>query len=225
MGGHAAARESRAMSRTARTALAATAVFAASGVASGLLIDEYGGVVGVLEWVLRTLVVVSAAVALAATLRLVLRLRHRVTPRPLGWTVAFLGAAAFVFFVVQPAVFAVYLSHLPARRAVHDVDLGAPKEPVTLETRNGLRLRGWYVPSRNAAAVALLHGTGSNRLGVAGHARLLARHGYGVLLFDFEGHGESDGRSTSLPARLQPDADAALAYLRRRPDVRDGRIG
>jgi uncharacterized protein len=32
-------------------------------------------------------------------------------------------------------------------------------------------------------------------------------------------------RSTSLPARLQQDADAALAYLRHRPDVRGGRIG
>jgi uncharacterized protein len=126
---------------------------------------------------------------------------------------------------VQPAVFAVYLTHLPTRRAVHDADLGAPKQPVTLTTANGLRLRGWYVPSRNGAAVAVIHGTGSNRLGVADHARLLARHGYGVLLFDLHGHGESDGRSTSVPARFQEDADAALAYLRQRPDVRAGRIG
>jgi pimeloyl-ACP methyl ester carboxylesterase len=88
-----------------------------------------------------------------------------------------------------------------------------------------LRLQGWYVPSRNGAAVAVMHGTGSNRLGVAGHARMLARHGYGVLIFDFHGHGQSTGRSTSLPARFQPDADAALAFLRRRPDVRADRIG
>jgi pimeloyl-ACP methyl ester carboxylesterase len=120
---------------------------------------------------------------------------------------------------------AVYLTHLPSRRAVHDVDLGAPKEPVTLTTADGKRLRGWYVPSRNGAAVAVMHGTGSNRVGVADHARLLARHGYGVLIFDFHGHGESDGRSTSLPSRFQQDADAALAYLHGRPDVRDGRIG
>jgi pimeloyl-ACP methyl ester carboxylesterase len=80
------------------------------------------------------------------------------------------------------------------------VDLGAPKRPVTLTTANGLELRGWYMPSRNGAAVALMHGTGGNRLGVADHARLLARHGYGVLLCDFQGHGASDGRSTSLAA-------------------------
>jgi uncharacterized protein len=213
------------MSRAARIALAATVVFAVSGTLSGLLIDEYGGVAGALEWVLRTLVVVSAAVALGAAFALVLRLRRRVKPRPVAWALTVVAAAAFAFFVVQPAVFAVYLTHLPTRRAVHDADLGAPKQPVTLTTASGLRLRGWYVPSRNGAAVAVMHGTGSNRVGVADHARLLARHGYGVLIFDFHGHGDSDGRSTSLPARLQEDADAALAYLRRRPDVRAGRIG
>ena len=213
------------MSNVARTALAASAVFAVSGILSGLLIDEYGGAVAALEWFLRTVVVISAAVALGAAFVLVLRLRHRVTPRPLGWLVTVGAAAVFAFFVVQPVVFAVYLSHLPTRRAVHDADLGAPKQPVTLTTASGLRLRGWYVPSRNGSAVAVLHGTGSNRVGVAGHARLLARHGYGVLLFDLHGHGESDGRSTSVPSRFQGDADAALAYLRERPDVEQGRIG
>src|SRR5918997_5698313 len=217
--------ESRPMSRAARIALAATVVFAVSGTLSGLLIDEYGGVAGAADWVLRTLVVVSAAVALAAAFVLVLRLRHRVKPRPLGWALTVVAAAVFAFFVFQPVVFAVYLTHLPTRRAVHDADLGAPKQPVSLTTASGLRLRGWYVPSRNGAAVAAMHGTGSNRLGVADHARLLARHGYGVLIFDFHGHGDSDGRSTSLPARFQQDADAALAHLRRRPDVRAGRIG
>jgi pimeloyl-ACP methyl ester carboxylesterase len=225
MGGPRAARDAGGMSRTARLALAAAAVLAGSGALSGLLIDEYGGVLGGLEWVARTLVVVSAAIALAAGLVLVLRLRHRVRSRLLGWALAAVAAAAFAFAVVQPVAFGVYLTHLPARRAVQDADLGAPKQPVRLTTASGLRLQGWYVPSRNGAAVALLHGTGSNRNGVADHARLLARHGYGVLLFDLHGHGDSDGRSTSIPARFQADADAALAFLRDREDVRAGRIG
>jgi pimeloyl-ACP methyl ester carboxylesterase len=225
MGGRGRGWDSGTMSRTARTGLAATVVLAVAGTGSGLLIDEYGGAAGGLEWLLRTLVVVSAAVALGAGFVAVLRLRRRVPSRPLGWALGVATAAAFAFFVVQPAGFAIYLSHLPTRRAVHDIDLGAPKQPVTLTTANGLHLRGWYVPSRNGAAVAVLHGTGSNRLGVADHARLLIRHGYGALIFDLQGHGESDGRSTSVPARFQPDADAALAYLQRRPDVRDGRIG
>src|SRR4051812_5550678 len=101
----------------------------------------------------------------------------------------------------------------------------APPSAVTLTTAGGLRLHGWYVPSRNGSAVAVIHGTGGNRLGVADHARLLVRRGYGALVFDLHGHGDSEGRSTSVAARFQGDADAALAYLRRRPDVRAGRIG
>jgi uncharacterized protein len=151
--------------------------------------------------------------------------RRHVGSRALGWGLGVAAAVAFAFFVAQPLGFAIYLTHLPTRRAVHDADLGAPKQPVTLTTANGRRVRGWYVPSRNGAALAVIHGTSSNRLGVAEHARLLVRHGYGVLLFDLQGHGASDGRSTSLPARFQPDADAALAYLRSRRDVHAGRIG
>ena len=213
------------MSRAARLTLAATATLAIAGAASGRLMDERGGAGGALEWLLRTLVVVSALVAVGGGLVLVLRLRRRVRSRTAGWALGAVAALGFVFFVAQPVLYAVYLTHLPSRRAVHDADLGAPKLPVTLTTRSGLHLRGWYVPSRNGAAVAVMHGTGSSRLGVADHARLFARHGYGVLLFDFNGHGESDGRSTSVPGRAQQDADAAVAFLRQRPDVRDDRIG
>jgi uncharacterized BrkB/YihY/UPF0761 family membrane protein len=117
------------MSPAARTALAATLVFAVAGAASGLLIDEYGGAAGALEWLLRTLVVVSAAVALGAGFVLVLRLRRRVTPRPLGWALSVVAAAAFAFFVVQPVVYAVYLSHLPTRRASMKPSSARPSSP------------------------------------------------------------------------------------------------
>jgi len=214
----------RGMTKTARIALAASAALALSGVASGLLIDERSGLPGALAWTARTLVVLSAAVAIGAALALILRLRRR-GPRALGWTAALAAAAAFVLFVAIPVGYAVYLTHLPTRRAVHDVDLGAPKRPVTLTTAGGVKLRGWYVASRNGAAVALIHGTGSNRLGVAGHARLLARHGYGVLLFDLHGHGESGGRSLSVGWDAGDDVAAATRYLAARPEVDDDRVG
>ena len=212
------------MTRTARTALAASAALAVSGVASGLLIGEHSGPAGGLEWILRTLVVLSAAVALGAGFGLVLRLR-RLRPRALGWTATVAAAAAFLVLVAIPVGYAVYLTHLPVRRAVRDADLGAPKRPVTLTTAGGVKLRGWYVPSRNGAAVALIHGTGSNRLGVAGHARVLARHGYGVLLFDLHGHGESGGRSLSVGWDAGDDVAAATRYLAARPEVDDARVG
>jgi hypothetical protein len=171
-------------------------------------------VAGVLAWTLRTLVPLSAAVTLGGTLLLILRLRRR-RPRAVGWSAAAVGALAFGVLIAMPVGYAVYMTHLPTRRAVHDVDLGAPKRPVTMTTSGGVELRGWYVPSRNGAAVAIMHGTSSNRLGVAGHARVLARHGYGVLLFDLHGHGESGGRSLSVGWDAGDDVEAATRFLAR----------
>lgn len=64
-----------------------------------------------------------------------------------------------------------------------------PYEDVTLRTSDGLDLQGWYVPSRNGAAVIAFPG----RSGPQRQTRMLARHGSGVLLFDRRDEGASDG--------------------------------
>ena len=195
-----------------------------AGGLSGLLIDEYGGVLGALEWLLRTLVVIGAVLFIVGGLAAVLGLRRVVRPRPLGWLIAVAAALVFVWFVAVPVGFGVYLSHLPSRRELHDADLGARKQAVTLTGADGLKLRGWYVPSRNGAGVIALHGTGSNRLGVERHARLLAREGYGVLALDLRGHGESEGRSTSAPWTMEDDVVAAVEWLAARKDVNPNKV-
>jgi pimeloyl-ACP methyl ester carboxylesterase len=207
-----------------RTTLVAACVLAGAGLASGRLLDARGPVLGPLEWALRTSVVIAALVTVIGGLVLVARIRRRFAPRPLGWLAAAVAVVAFAWFVAVPLLYGLYLSHLPDRRAVGHVELGRAAQTVTLPGAHRLTLRGWYLPSRNGAAVLVLHGTGSNRTGVAAHARLLARHGYGVLLVDMAGHGESDGRSTSLPWKLDDSLDAALDWLHRRSDVDPGRI-
>jgi uncharacterized protein len=107
-------------------------------------------------------------------------------------------------------------------RAVVPVDrLGVPHEGVTFETADGLELEGWYIPSRNGAAVISFPG----RNGSQKQARMLARHGYGVLLFDRRGEGRSEGEPNSWGWGGDTDVNAAIAYLRSRPDVDDDRIG
>ena len=54
---------------------------------------------------------------------------------------------------------------------------------------------------------------------------MLARHGYGVLLFDRRGEGASEGDPNALGWAGTRDLDAAISYLQARPDVDDGRIG
>jgi uncharacterized protein len=78
------------------------------------------------------------------------------------------------------------------------------------------------VPSRNGAAVIVAFG----RKGTQDPARMLARHGYGVLIFDRRGEGESDGDPNSYAWNEgERDLVAAVDFLKRRPDVEPGRIG
>src|SRR4051794_31789448 len=135
------------MSHLAALTAAAAVAFVVAGALSGALLDARGGAAGALEWVLRTVTVLAAAVTVVGGLVLVVRVRRRIRPRPLGWLVAALAAAAFLWVVAIPVAYAVYLTHLPTRRAVHDADLGAAKQAVALKGADGVTLRGWYVPS------------------------------------------------------------------------------
>ncbi len=73
------------------------------------------------------------------------------------------------------------------RAVVPEDRLGVAHEDVAFTTSDGLELEGWYIPSRNGAAVISLPG----RNGPQRQARMLARHGYGVLLFDRRGEGRA----------------------------------
>jgi hypothetical protein len=104
---------------------------------------------------------------------------------------------------------------------VPKADLGAPYEDVSFTTSDGLRLKGWYIASRNGAAVISFPGRASSQ----SRAKRLADHGYGVLLFDRRGEGESEGDPNTLGWEGERDVQAAVAFLRGRPDVDPERIG
>jgi hypothetical protein len=131
-----------------------------------------------------------------------------------------LGAVVAVLWVVMPLAVALGATHRP-REAVVAADLGLPHRDVVLRTSDGLRLAAWYVPSRNGAAVVSF----PTRRGNLDEARMLARHGYGVLLVDMGGYDGSEGDPNAFGWGATRDVDAAVAWLRRQPDVRDARIG
>jgi len=132
--------------------------------------------------------------------------------------VAGAGVAAFVLLV--PIAVAIVATHRP-RQTVHAVDLGRPASAVTITTRDGLNLAAWYVPSRNGAAVISF----PTRIGKVPEARMLARHGYGVLLLDARGYDGSEGDSNLFGWGEASDIDAAVAWLQKRPGVRDDAVG
>jgi dienelactone hydrolase len=124
------------------------------------------------------------------------------------------------YLVVAPFLATYVLTHT-ARAFVPADRVGAAHEEVSFKTADGLRLRGWYVPSKNGAAVISFPG----RKGTQKPARILARHGYGVLLFDRRGEGQSEGDPNAWGWGGYRDVDAAVRFLEGRPDVEDGRIG
>ena len=140
--------------------------------------------------------------------------------RPLMIPAALLSLLLFIL----PVAMAVYVTHVP-RLVIHPQDLGAAYEEVSFQTSDGLTLRGWYVPSKNGAAVAVMHGSGGSRNRPVEHVRMLVRNGYGVLVFDVRGHGESEGGGQALGWGAHPDAAAAAAFLEARDDVEPGRVG
>jgi pimeloyl-ACP methyl ester carboxylesterase len=144
-----------------------------------------------------------------------------------GWRWRIVGlplSAVVVMYALFPGLIAVYITHAP-RYQITSIELGRPYEDVEFETRDGLTIRASYVPSQNGAAVILLHGSGGARIRPVDHAQMLLDHGYGVLLVDARGHGESDGQTNALGWGAWPDVEAASRYLAERPDVHDGRIG
>jgi uncharacterized protein len=134
---------------------------------------------------------------------------------------ALIGLAALVPAVIVVTVGYSYGTTHIGRAVVPPDHLGVAHENVKFKTADGLELEGWYVPSKNGAAVIAFPG----RNGPQAKTRMLARHGYGVLLFDRRGEGKSDGEPNAWGWGGEADIKAAIAYLQRRPDVDPDRIG
>ena len=140
--------------------------------------------------------------------------------RGAGWLV---GAALVLSLLLVPFWQVVQITHAP-RWAIQESSLSIPHREVSVPTADGRALSAWYVPSRNGAAVLLMHGSGGSRERTVRHIRMLARHGYGVLALDLPGNGESEGHSNGFGDNAQPAVDAALRWISRRPDVEPERI-
>jgi dipeptidyl aminopeptidase/acylaminoacyl peptidase len=91
-------------------------------------------------------------------------------------------------------------------------------------SRDGLRIAGWYVPSKDGSAVIVAHGTNSDRSSMLAEMRLLANAGFGVLAFDWPGLGESTGE-VRWDGQARRAMVAAIDWLASRPDVDARRIG
>lgn len=205
----------------ARVALALAWSFAAllSGV-EAIYYSQHGGMSGD---DFSGLAAMAAGPALAALgVRELWQSRRRGDRRPRRYArrvaIGVLGLVLASMFALPYAV--AYIGGHVARADVPTPALGRAHEDVTLHTSDGLALDGWYVPSRNGAAVIVFPG----RQGTQTRARMLARHGYGVLIYDRRGEGRSDGDSDAWGWSFDKDIRAGIEFLKQRVDVDPQRI-
>ncbi|MFL6017909.1 MAG: alpha/beta hydrolase [Gaiellaceae bacterium] len=158
---------------------------------------------------------VAGGTALLVAAVLALRSKPRVSGarRAVRWGLTFIATILVGYYAVVPIGAALWLTGKP-RVAVRTFVV--PHENVALRTADGIRLAAWYVPSRNGAAIVLVHGGGGDRDGLKLHATMLARHGYGVLLYDERGRGDSGGRSNGFGWDWSADVRASVDFLERR---------
>jgi hypothetical protein len=151
--------------------------------------------------------------------------RHRgAGSRPwLGRAVAVPAVLAGVLFVLAPIGAGIVASH-KWREPIGEPPSAAYRD-VAFEASDGLDIKGWYRPSENGATVLVVHGGSSDRKGSVAHAELLARHGYGVLVYDARGRGESDGSENNYGWDWAKDIAGALAFLKQQEGVDPERIG
>jgi dienelactone hydrolase len=196
---------------TAIPALAIAVGFAPNLVKGGPLLIRAASIV---------LAIASLSLIVGGT---VVATRQRRLVRLLLASAAVFVATGAVAFVIGPAVAATNVPR-PEIDATPS-DLGLVYEDLALRTSDGVTLAAWYVPSSTPASVVLLHGAGSTRSNVLDEAAVLAGAGFGVLMVDARGHGDSAGRAMDFGWHGDADIAAATTYLTTRPDLDRDRIG
>ena len=103
-------------------------------------------------------------------------------------------------------------------------DAGLEYESVFFEASDGVKFHGWFVPGDGEVTLVWFHGNaGSISHRVENISMLHRRVGAGIFIFDYRGYGRSSGAVSEKGTYL--DAEAAIEYLRSRPDVgADGKL-
>ena len=109
----------------------------------------------------------------------------------------------------------------PVRQPIEQTpaDEGLDFQEVAFESTDGLALKGWWLPGDDSSrAVVLVHRLEGSKAGehVLKTASVYSGAGYGVLMFDLRGHGESEGKRTTVGYQEVRDVRGTLSWLEER---------
>ena len=92
------------------------------------------------------------------------------------------------------------------------------KQDFYFTTADGVKLNGWYFPATSSSgkdlAILVCHGNGGNLTYISKLYGRLAATGANILLFDYRGYGNSEGKPSE--EGTYRDAQAAYAWLRQK---------
>ena len=195
--------------------------------AAGMLAYAIGGTISPWEPVYKVTLTASELILYSMLVRSVTALTQlapalrTLLQSPGGWWLRGLrGAVTLLLF--GPCIYASF--------NVHRFKIGngsTPRSELNLNYKavtfaaaeDHLPLSGWFIPSPGSASTVLLcHGIGSNKSDLLALVPFLHRAGYNVFSFDFRGHGESAGHTTSFGYYESRDVRGAVQFLTSRPD-------
>ena len=128
------------------------------------------------------------------------------------------GLIGLLWFSSQRAHGYLHPNRLPPPNGSLLQENGIAYQEIELHTSDGIPLAAWYTPPQNGAVILVAHGYGARRS--EDFYALFAEHGYGVLAWDFRGHGASGGEMVTLGYYELLDVETALAYALSQTDVK-----
>ena len=135
--------------------------------------------------------------------------------------VMYIGFSLMLYLLQNRLVF---LPHMPGRELdATPAAAGLDYEDATIDTADGERLHGWYVPAQGARGTVLFfHGNAGNISHRLESLQIFNRLGLSVLIVDYRGYGRSSG--TPGEEGTYRDAEAAWKYLVSTRGIPPGRI-
>ncbi len=137
-------------------------------------------------------------------------------------------AAAFTGAVAALAVWRM-VRRRPPDPPADPAALGLAFEEVAFRARDGVLLRGWFLPAPGVPgegpAVIFCHGHSGSMDPDLQYVPALHRAGCHVLMFDFRGHGRSEGRRVGMGYLERWDILGAVDFLWERGIRRIGVLG
>jgi dipeptidyl aminopeptidase/acylaminoacyl peptidase len=130
------------------------------------------------------------------------------------------GLFLIVLFFLVSSLWAFYMSVRPPKitSRISPKDLGLNYQTVSFATDDGVTLRGWFIPHKDAAAaktIVALHGYPADKGNILPALVFLCER-YNLFLFDSRYLGESEGSYSTVGAKEVKDLIAAIAFLRTR---------